>query len=72
MMELEEFAKKELQKHKRIMKIVKEYVDGVLAEMGINVSDIDKNTYFAMIMELTRSIFVNWSVQQRQLKWRRK
>jgi len=70
MMSLEDFAKKELKKHKRIMIIVKEYIDNVLKEMGIG--KIDNSTYFAMIMELTRSIFINYSYEQRSKKYFKK
>ena len=68
--ELREFALKQLKQHKEILETVKEYIDDILS----SVFDIDPTTlrredpatYYAIVMELTRSIFVNWNVEQRQ------
>ena len=63
--ELRAFVEEQLGIHLDILKIVKEYIDDLFRLIGISKEDVDKNTYFAMILELTRSIFVNYSVYQR-------
>jgi len=69
--DLAAFVKEQLRIHKEIMGIVKEYIDEICGKMGIDLKK-DKSTYLAMILELTRSIFVNYSVKQRYTSYRRK
>ena len=69
--ELEEFVKEQLELHEEIMKLVKPYVERLFREYGIEVdSNETRNTFLAMVLELTRSIFINWSYHQRERRWR--
>ena len=72
MNELEVFVKKQLQIHKEIMKYVKRYIDKLIEECDLAPYTVDDATYFALILELTRSIFVNWSVEQRSKRFYKK
>jgi hypothetical protein len=68
--ELESFVMEQLEIHKKILKIVKEYADKLIYEVfGLDPEALrgeDPSTYFAIVMELTRSIFVNYSVETRK------
>ena len=67
MSELEEFVKNQLELHSKIMALVKPYVDTLFKEYNIKLDSPEtRNTYLAMVLELTRSIFINWSYEQRQ------
>jgi len=68
---LREFVKRQINIHKEIMKYVKEYIDKLIEECHLEPYAIGDATYFALILELTRSIYVNWSVAQRQKFYRR-
>ena len=69
--ELEEFVKQQLELHEEIMKLVKPYVERLFEEYGIRVaSNETRNTFLAMVLELTRSIFINWSYYQRERRWK--
>lgn len=72
---LRAFAKEQLKLHREILEVVKEYVDELLQQVfDIKPDEMkrsDPSTYYAIVMELTRSIFVNWSVEQRQKRGRR-
>jgi len=70
-MNIEEFVKKEIEIHSKIMKHVKQYIDKLIEECHLEPYAVDDATYFALILELTRSIYVNWSVYQRQKFYRR-
>jgi len=67
---LREFAVRQLELHREILGVVKDYVDDLLRSVfGIDPIELrskDPSTYYAITMELARSIFVNWSVEQRQ------
>jgi len=71
--ELEEFIEEQLRLHEAIMRKVKPYVEKWFREYGIEVnSNETRNTFLAMVLELTRSIFVNWSYKKRQEECRKK
>jgi len=61
--ELNEFIKEELAVHEYIFKVVKDYIDDILERsFEINPDEfkaIDPATYFAIILELTRTIYIN-------------
>jgi len=69
---LEEYVRDQLELHRKVLTIVKKYVDSLLSE----VFEIDPNelrskdpaTYYAIAMELARSIFINYSVEKRTHK----
>jgi len=50
--------------------IVKNYVDSIIKEVfNVDPAELrekDPSTYYALIFELTRSIFVNYSVEKRK------
>ena len=70
---LEEFVKEQLELHRKIMELVKPYVEEMFKEYGIEInSNETRNTFLAMVLELSRSIFINWSYAQRQKKWEKK
>jgi len=70
MSELSEYVKEQLKLHGEILAIVKEHVDRILREVfGIDPAQLrsdDPSTYYAITMELARSIFVNYSVEKRR------
>jgi len=68
---LEEFVKKQLELHRQIMSIVKEYVKEMFREYGIDINSTEtRNTFLAMVLELTRSIFINYSYYVRSQRKR--
>ncbi len=68
--ELAQFVKLQLELHRNILLIVKNYIDGIIEEVfNVDPSELrekDPSTYYALILELTRSIFVNYSVEKRK------
>jgi len=59
---LEEFVRQQLELHDKIMTLVKPYIQKKFEEYGIRVdSNETRNTFLAMVLELTRSIFINYS-----------
>jgi hypothetical protein len=68
--EISKYVKSQLNLHYEILKLVREYVDKLLLDVFALDPDKlrreDPSTYFAIIMELARSIFVNYSVESRQ------
>ncbi len=68
--ELTQFVKSQLELHRNILLIVKHYIDNIIKEVfNIDPADLrekDQATYYALILELTRSIFVNYSVEKRK------
>jgi len=65
--ELEGFVREQLELHKKIMDLVKPYVEKLFREYGINInSNETRNTFLAMVLELTRSIFINYSYYTRE------
>ena len=72
--ELEEFIGEELKTHRFILEHVKEHVDNILDEVfDVNPEVLkreDPSTYYAIIMELARSIMVNASVYYRTMRSR--
>ena len=61
--ELNEFVKEELATHQYIFNMVKDYIEDILERsFNINANElkaIDPATYFAVILELTRTIYIN-------------
>ena len=68
--ELAQFVKSQLELHRNILLIVKNYIDSIIEEVfNVDPSELrekDPSTYYALILELTRSIFVNYSVEKRK------
>ena len=73
--ELMRFVEEKLDLHKAILASVKTYVDGLLREsFGIDPERLrsdDPSTYYAITMELARSIMISWENEQRRKAWRR-
>jgi hypothetical protein len=73
--ELEEYVKHQLEVHKEILLIVKRYIDNILRDVFLvdpnEMQNKDPSTYFAIIMEIVRSIYVNYSVEKRSKQQKR-
>lgn len=63
--ELKEVVERDLATHEIILKIVKDYVDDIIERVfGLDSEELkkkDPSTYYAIIMELVRSEFINVS-----------
>ncbi|MCD6300883.1 MAG: hypothetical protein J7L82_02310 [Staphylothermus sp.] len=61
--ELRQIVEHDLSTHEVILRIVKDYVDDLIERVfGLNVDELkskDPSTYYAIIMELVRSEFIN-------------
>lgn len=64
--ELDEFIREQMNIFREIALKVKDYFDTFLMEAGMDDLDqVDKSFYYAFILEISRSIFINWSVYKR-------
>ena len=66
--ELKKFVGEQIEVFDAIQGFVRPYVDELMRSCGIDPDQPDyhvRTTRFALIMELARSIFVNWSVRKR-------
>ncbi len=64
--ELDEFIRDQMTIFREIALRVKDYFDTFLMEAGMDDLDqVDKSFYYAFILEISRSIFINWSVYKR-------
>lgn len=61
--DLQKFVEDELEVHRYIFSMVKDHVDDIIHKsFGINPEElkmIDASTYIAIILELTRTIYIN-------------
>ena len=65
--ELDDFIREQMKFFKHIALRVKDYFDIFLMEAGMDDLDtVDKSFYYAFILEISRSIFINWSVYKRK------
>lgn len=65
--ELDEFIREQMRIFREIALKVKDYFDTFLMEAGMDDLDqVDKSFYYAFILEISRSIFINWSVYIRR------
>ena len=65
--ELDEFIREQMMFFKHIALKVKDYFDTFLMEAKMDDLDtVDKSFYYAFILEISRSIFINWSVYRRK------
>ncbi|RLG74659.1 MAG: hypothetical protein DRO23_06055 [Thermoprotei archaeon] len=65
--ELDEFIREQMRIFREIALKVKDYFDTFLMEAGMDDLDqVDKSFYYAFILEISRSIFINWSVYMRR------
>jgi len=65
--ELDEFIREQMKIFREIALKVKDYFDAFLMEAGMDDLDqVDKSFYYAFILEISRSIFINWSVYSRR------
>lgn len=65
--ELDKFIREQMKIFKEIALKVKDYFDAFLMEAGMDDLDqVDKSFYYAFILEISRSIFINWSVYMRR------
>lgn len=65
--ELDQFIREQMRIFKEIALKVKDYFDVFLMEAGMDDLDqVDKSFYYAFILEISRSIFINWSVYRRR------
>ncbi len=65
--ELDEFIREQMKIFREIALKVKDYFDTFLMEAGMDDLDqVDKSFYYAFILEISRSIFINWSVYMRR------
>lgn len=68
--ELHRFVAEKLRLHREILSEVKQYIDIVLSEaFGIDPAWLrreDPATYYAITMELARSIMISWETEQRR------
>jgi len=65
--ELDEFIREQMRIFREIALKVKDYFDAFLMEAGMDDLDqVDKSFYYAFILEISRSIFINWSVYIRR------
>lgn len=65
--ELDEFIREQMKFFKHIAMKVKDYFDTFLLEVGMeDLDSVDKSFYYAFILEISRSIFINWSVHRRR------
>jgi len=65
--ELDDFIREQMMFFKHIALRVKDYFDAFLLESGMEDLDtVDKSFYYAFILEISRSIFINWSVHKRR------
>ena len=65
--ELDDFIREQMMVFKHIALRVKDYFDTFLLEAGMEDLDtVDKSFYYAFILEISRSIFINWSVYKRR------
>lgn len=65
--ELDKFIREQMKIFKEIALKVKDYFDTFLMEAGMDDLDqVDKSFYYAFILEISRSIFINWSVYMRR------
>lgn len=65
--ELDEFIREQMKFFKHIAMRVKDYFDTFLLEAGMeDLDSVDKSFYYAFILEISRSIFINWSVHKRR------
>ena len=65
--ELREFVYEQLRILKEIVLMVKDYIDFTLMDANMDDLDqVDKSFYYAFILEVSRSIFINWSIHRRR------
>jgi len=65
--ELDNFIDEQMKILKHIVLRVKDYIDLTLMDASMDDLDqVDKSFYYAFILEVSRSIFINWSIRQRQ------
>ena len=64
--ELDDFIREQMNIFREIALKVKDYFDTFLMDAGMDDLDqVDKSFYYAFILEISRSIFINWSVYKR-------
>ncbi len=65
--ELREFVYDQLKILKEIVLMVKDYIDFTLMDANMeDLDQVDKSFYYAFILEVSRSIFINWSIHRRK------
>ena len=72
---LEQFVYAKLEQHRAILRLVKDHVDELLRDsFKIDpdwLKENDPSTYYAITMELARSIMISWENMQRRKAWKR-
>lgn len=64
----------ELELHKTILGVVKRYYDDMLRSLGVDpaaLAEEDPSTYYALLLELTRSVYISVQNRVRSLRPRR-
>jgi len=65
--ELREFVYEQLKILREIVLMVKDYIDFTLMDAKMeDLDQVDKSFYYAFILEVSRSIFINWSIHRRK------